>query len=70
MAANPKRELHDLVDRLAADDLAEVLDFARWLASAGEALTADELAAMRHGEAEIAAGEFTTLAELRRAAGR
>ncbi len=33
MAANPKQELHDLVDRLSDENLAEALDYVRWLIS-------------------------------------
>ena len=44
MAANPKQELHDLVDRLSDEDLAEALAYVRWLTS--DAASHDPLAAV------------------------
>ncbi len=44
MAANPKQELHDLVDRLSDEDLAEALAYVRWLIS--DAASHDPLAAV------------------------
>ncbi len=56
--------LHALVDRLADADVAEVLDYVHWLQSPGDTLSDEELAQVREGEAEIARGEYMTLADL------
>ena len=61
-----KEELHQLVDTLPAEGLEEALDYLRWLASEADILSEQELAGVEEGEAQIARGEYTTLAELRR----
>ena len=61
-----KEELHLLVDRLAERDAAEVLDYVRWLAAASETLSDADLVRVREGEAQIARGEYVTLADLAR----
>jgi hypothetical protein len=70
MAANPKQQAHELVERLGDEDLDEAVDFMLWLLTESETLTDDELAAVQRGEAEIDAGEYTTLDALRRSLGR
>ena len=60
-----KDEIHVLVELLpdaAADD---ALDYLRWLAAESDALTDEELSAVRHGDNEIARGETVSLADLR-----
>ena len=59
-------ELHALVDRLPDDDAAEALEYVRWLQSPGETLSEEERAQVQVGEAEIARGEYVTLADLTR----
>jgi len=59
-----KEELHLLVDQLPEGDAAEVLDYVRWLAAASETLSDAELVQVREGEAQIARGEYVTLADL------
>jgi len=61
-----KEELHSLVDLLDDEDAEEALDYLRWLASDSETLSEDDWAAVREGEAQVARGEYTTLAELHR----
>jgi hypothetical protein len=61
-----KEELHKLVDELDEIDAAEVLAHVRWLLSDGEALSNEALEQVRHGEEEIARGEYVTLDELKR----
>ena len=61
-----KEELRELVERLNDEDTAEALDYLRWLESPGETLSEEELAQVREGEADIARGEYATLADLTR----
>ena len=61
-----KEELHALVDGLADEDAAEALDYLRWLQAPGDTLSEEELGQVREGEAEIARGEYVTLADLTR----
>jgi hypothetical protein len=70
MAANPKQQAYDLIERLGDEELDEAVDFMRWLLAESETLTDGELTGMRRGEAEVAAGEYTTLGALRRSLGR
>lgn len=70
MSTPVKDQLHNLVDQLGDEDAAEALDYLRWLLSEGEELSEEELTAARRGEEQIAAGEYTTLADLRRSLGR
>ncbi len=65
-----KEELHALVERLSDTAAVEVLDYVEWLASAAETLSAEDLAEVERGEAEIARGEYVTLAELRQTLGK
>lgn len=64
-----KEELHALVDHLGDEDAAEALDYVRWLRSPADALSDVELTRVREGEAEIARGDYVTLADLRRSLG-
>ena len=64
-----KEEIHSLVDQLAEDAAAEVLDYLHWLTSETETLSDEELARVQRGEEQIARGEYVTLAELRRLRG-
>ena len=61
-----KERLHVLIDQLPPAEEAEVLDYLEWLLTPDDALTEDEVALVRNGEAEISAGEFVTLSELKR----
>ena len=61
-----KDELHALVDHLSDDDAAEALGYLRWLRSAADALSDEGLTQVREGEAEIARGDYVTLADLHR----
>ena len=61
-----KDRLHDLVDQLPPAEEAEVLDYLEWLLAPEDSLTDEELAMVRDGEAEISAGNFLTLSELKR----
>jgi hypothetical protein len=62
-----KEELHRLIDGLAEVEASEALEYVRWLASPGESLSQEKLAAARAGEAQIARGEYVTLEDLSRA---
>jgi hypothetical protein len=63
-----KDDLHHLVDQLDEEDVGELLEYARWLvAEEDDALSEEELARVREGEAALAAGDYVTL-ELRREA--
>jgi hypothetical protein len=63
-----KDDLYRLVDQLDDDDVGELLDYARWLVTEeDDALSEEELARVREGEAALAAGDYVTL-ELRREA--
>ena len=59
-----REHVKDLVAELGDAQLAEVLDFVLWLISAEENLSEAELAALHHGEREIANGEYAQLEEL------
>jgi len=59
-----REDLQCLAAELGDEQAAEALDYIRWLASAGDALTDYELAAMYHGEKEIADGAYVRLEEL------
>ncbi len=59
-----REDLHWLVAELGDEQAAEALDYIRWLASAGDALTDYELAALHQGEKEIADGKYVMLDEL------
>jgi predicted transcriptional regulator len=56
-----KQELHRLVDLLDEEDEDSALEYLRWLLTDEDTLTAEELAAVEEGEAEIARGEYMTL---------
>jgi predicted transcriptional regulator len=62
-----KERLHALIEQLSPHDEAEALAYLEWLLSPEEVLSEDELAEVQRGEAEIAAGEFVTLDDLKRA---
>lgn len=66
MGAN--EELHRLIDMLPEADWPIASRFLHFLAEGGgdEPLSDEDWAAVREGEAEIARGEFVTLAELKR----
>ena len=59
-----REDVEDLVAELDDAQLAEVLDFVLWLTSEDENLPDAELAAIHHGEREIANGEYAQLEEL------
>ncbi len=82
MVANPKQELHDLVDRLSDEDLAEALAYVRWLisdATPHDPLTAvpiddepdteDERAAVGRALEQLKTGEVIPHAQVRRELG-
>ncbi len=82
MAANPKQELHDLVDRLSDEDLAEALAYVRWLisdaASHGplaavpiddEPETEEERAAVGRALEQLQTGDVIPHAQVRRELG-
>lgn len=59
-----RRALHDLVETLDETRAREALSFMEWLAEPDRP-SAGFLALVDAGEAEIAAGDFVTLGELR-----
>ena len=82
MAANPKQELHDLVDRLSDEDLAEALDYDRWLISDAtphdpltavpsddEPETEEERAAVGRALEQLQTGDVIPHAQVRRECG-
>lgn len=64
-----KEDLHDLVDVLSEPNAEEALSYLRWLTSDRGTLFDEEFQAVRRGEAEIARGDYVTLADLRGALG-
>jgi hypothetical protein len=64
-----KDRLHRLVDELDDANADELLDYAQWLQHTTDTLTAEELAQVEQGKAELAAGEYVTLEGLRRKLG-
>ncbi|HZR97468.1 MAG TPA: hypothetical protein VFE37_02105 [Chloroflexota bacterium] len=64
-----KDEIHTLVEQLTDDAAADVLDYLHWLTTDIETLSEEQLARVQRGEAQIARGEYITLAELRRLRG-
>ncbi len=82
MAANPKQELHDLVDRLSDEDLAETLAYVRWLISDAasnnplaavpiddELETEEERAAVGRALEQLQTGDVIPHAQVRRELG-
>jgi hypothetical protein len=80
MAANPKQELHDLVEQLTDEDAADALDYVRRLVgapareraeehTAGRALTADDLYADILPDDETADMMIETIRQWRREGG-
>ena len=59
-----QEELQRMISGLTDDDAAQALDYISWLAAEAETLNDPDLAAMYHGEEEIARGEFVTLEDL------
>jgi hypothetical protein len=60
-----KDELLHLVDQLDEGAVGELLDYAHWLSQPEDTLTDEERAMVEAGKAEIAAGDYVTLEELR-----
>ena len=62
-----KDELIELVRDLDESSANDVLDYVRWLlAEEDEALTDDERSEIQRAEAEVASGDYVTLAALER----
>ncbi|BDG59806.1 hypothetical protein [Caldinitratiruptor microaerophilus] len=69
--ATTKEDLHALVDRLTNDQAQELLEYARWLlGEEDDRLSADDLAAVKRGLADIRAGRVRPWEEVRRTLGR
>ncbi len=64
-----KEELIRIVDALTEREAAEVLEYVRWLHEEAETLTAEEIAHVQAGEAEIERGERVAWDALRRELG-
>jgi hypothetical protein len=60
------QEIHALIDQLGAEEAEETLDYIRWLLAGDDTLTEAELELVKAGEAQIARGEYETLADFRR----
>ncbi len=82
MAANAKHELHELVDRLSDEDVAETLAYVRWLISDGtspatleavpiddEPETEEERAAVARALEQVKTGDVIPHAQVRRELG-
>ncbi len=66
-----RAQLQALVEKLTEEDIAELLDYTRWLlADEDDELTPEELARADEGREQIEQGRYVTLAELRQRLGR
>ena len=65
-----KDEIHVLVESLPDAVADDALDYLRWLAAESDALTEEDLSAVKQGEKEIAQGETVSLADLKKSMAR
>lgn len=60
---NELQEIRELVNQLGEDNVADVLDYLRWILAEEDALTSEEMEEVRLGTDEIRRGDSISLEE-------